>query len=34
MLKARLTHLAVFVALSASALVAEMGWLGYSDGVW
>ena len=31
MMKARLTHLALFAALVAS-LLGKLGWLGYSDG--
>lgn len=33
MMKARLTHLALFAALAAS-LLGKLDWLGYSDGSW
>jgi hypothetical protein len=33
MMKARLTHLALFAALAAS-LLGKLGWLGFSDGAW
>lgn len=36
MMKARLTHLALFAALAASLLgkLGCVGWFGYSDGSW
>jgi hypothetical protein len=33
MMKARITHLALFAALAASFL-GRLGWLGYADGAW
>jgi hypothetical protein len=33
MMKARITHLALFAALAASFL-GKCGWLGYADGAW
>ncbi|MDX6424034.1 MAG: hypothetical protein QOI67_1505 [Gaiellaceae bacterium] len=33
MMKARLTHLALFAALAAS-LLGKLGFLGYADGAW
>jgi hypothetical protein len=33
-MKARLTHLAVLAALSASSVMGAFGWLGFSDGAW
>jgi hypothetical protein len=34
MMKARLTHLALFTALAAASLLGKLGWLGFSDGAW
>jgi hypothetical protein len=34
MMKARLTHLAIFAALAASFLGKMNGWLGFGDGSW
>jgi hypothetical protein len=33
-MKARLTHLAVLAALSASFIGAGLSWLGFNDGSW
>jgi hypothetical protein len=34
MMKARLTHLAVLIALACPLFMGKLGWLGISDGAW
>ncbi len=34
MMKARLTHLAVLIALACPVVMGGFGWLGISDGAW
>jgi hypothetical protein len=34
MMKARLTHLAVLIALASPLFMGKLGWLGISDGAW
>jgi hypothetical protein len=33
-MKARLTHLAVLIALALSVVQGALGWLGFGDGAW